>query len=73
MADQIARLPFADLDIQPFSPDRVIKAADFQHPDRQHFLRDQQFPALAALLGGQRLITRSGFWTTRRNADRGAP
>ncbi|MBF3362076.1 DUF3487 family protein, partial [Pseudomonas aeruginosa] len=30
-------------------------------------------PALAALLGGQRLITRSGFWTTRRNADRGTP
>ena len=30
-------------------------------------------PALAALLGGQRLITRSGYWTTRRNADRGAP
>ena len=30
-------------------------------------------PALAALLGGQRLITRSGFWTTRRNTDRGAP
>ena len=29
--------------------------------------------ALAALLGGQRLITRSGYWTTRRNADRGAP
>ncbi|HFX2542173.1 TPA: TIGR03750 family conjugal transfer protein, partial [Pseudomonas aeruginosa] len=24
-------------------------------------------------LGGQRLITRSGYWTTRRNADRGAP
>ncbi|HBP2229587.1 TPA: TIGR03750 family conjugal transfer protein, partial [Pseudomonas aeruginosa] len=23
--------------------------------------------------GGQRLITRSGFWTTRRNADRGTP
>lgn len=30
-------------------------------------------PALAALLGGRRLITRSGYWTTRRNADRGAP
>ncbi|MCQ4228223.1 TIGR03750 family conjugal transfer protein, partial [Pseudomonas stutzeri] len=30
-------------------------------------------PALAALLGGQRLITRSGYWTTRRNTDRGAP
>ncbi|MFP8914234.1 TIGR03750 family conjugal transfer protein, partial [Pseudomonas aeruginosa] len=30
-------------------------------------------PALAALLGGQRLITRSGYWTTRRNADRGTP
>ncbi len=30
-------------------------------------------PALAALLGGQRLITRSGCWTTRRNSDRGAP
>ena len=32
-----------------------------------------RYPALAALLGGQRLITRSGYWTTRRNADRGAP
>lgn len=30
-------------------------------------------PALVALLGGQRLITRSGYWTTRRNDDRGAP
>ncbi|HON30964.1 MAG TPA: TIGR03750 family conjugal transfer protein, partial [Ottowia sp.] len=30
-------------------------------------------PALAALLGGQRLITHSGCWTTRRNTDRGAP
>jgi conjugative transfer region protein (TIGR03750 family) len=30
-------------------------------------------PALAALHGRWRLITRSGYWTTRRNADRGAP
>ena len=30
-------------------------------------------PVLAALLSGQRLITRSGYWTTRRNTDRGAP
>jgi len=32
-----------------------------------------RYPGLAALLGGQGLITRSGYWTTRRSADRGAP
>ncbi|MCA8917190.1 MAG: TIGR03750 family conjugal transfer protein [Planctomycetes bacterium] len=32
-----------------------------------------RYPALAALLGGQVLITRSGYWTTGRSADRGAP
>ncbi|MCY1397876.1 hypothetical protein D3C76_417150 [compost metagenome] len=29
-------------------------------------------PALAVHLGGRRLITRSGYWTTRRSAERGA-
>ena len=32
-----------------------------------------RYPALAALLGGQGLISRSGYWTTGRSADRGAP
>ena len=32
-----------------------------------------RYPALAALAGGQGLITRSGYWTIRRSADRGAP
>lgn len=31
-----------------------------------------RYPALAAWLGGQNLITRSGYWTTRRSAGRGA-
>lgn len=30
-----------------------------------------RYPALAAWLGGQGLITRSGYWTTRRRAGRG--
>jgi len=32
-----------------------------------------RYPALAAHLGGHRLITRSGWWSTRRTAGRGAP
>jgi len=31
-----------------------------------------RYPALAAHLGGGSLITRSGYWTTRRTAHRGA-
>jgi len=31
-----------------------------------------RYPALAAHLGGCRLITRTGRWSTRRTADRGA-
>jgi len=31
-----------------------------------------RYPALAAHLGGCRLITRTGQWSTRRTADRGA-
>lgn len=32
-----------------------------------------RYPTLSAHLGGHRLITRSGYWTTRRSAERGAP
>ena len=31
-----------------------------------------RYPVLAAHLGGRRLITRAGWWSTRRTADRGA-
>lgn len=31
-----------------------------------------RYPALADHLGGRGLITRSGWWTTRRGAERGA-
>jgi len=31
-----------------------------------------RYPALAAHLDGRRLVTRSGWWSTRRTADRGA-
>jgi conjugative transfer region protein (TIGR03750 family) len=31
-----------------------------------------RYPALAAHLGGYRLITRTGWWSTRRTTDRGA-
>lgn len=30
-----------------------------------------RYPALAIHLGGCRLVTRSGYWTTRRTAERG--